>query len=323
MTYRFVGTVDGMPRWSVSSAGSGMFLTREHQSSHLGLGAGLAEHQFRHDSLPFVASDGVPILFLVVRLAPANNSAHLATQEPSVCRRRPASGHLAEGLPLPILQHPATTVAGDLHWIARGRCRDCGDRRVTADETPGPRQVHHPEVRDLIDFARDGHDSAGCRGGTTQDMVTGGRRERVPTGGHDGKAAPSPGHSDIKEPAWRVGVLATYPGAVARYFVSFLGEFGVEVLDLRWLDAPSGWDAALFDADLIAESAAKLSADGMQAILIPDTALPSLHFVEALEQRLGLPVLTANAVTLWDAQRIAGRHVPVPGKGLLLGGRGG
>jgi hypothetical protein len=40
-------------------------------------------------------------------------------------------------------------------------------------------------------------------------MVTGGRRERVPTGGHDGKAAPSPGHSDIKEPAWRVGVLAT------------------------------------------------------------------------------------------------------------------
>lgn len=120
----------------------------------------------------------------------------------------------------------------------------------------------------------------------------------------------------------RVGVLATYPEDVARYFVSFLGEFGIEVADLRWLDAPSGWDAALFDADLIAENAAKLSADGMQAILIPDTALPSLHFVEALEERLGLPVLTANAVTLWDAQRIAGRHIPVDGKGLLLGERG-
>lgn len=120
----------------------------------------------------------------------------------------------------------------------------------------------------------------------------------------------------------RVGVLATYPEDVARYFVRFLGEFGIEVVDLRWLDAPSGWDAALFDADMIAENAAKLSADGMQAVLIPDTALPSLHFVAALEARLGLPVLTANAVTLWDAMRIAGRHVPVEGKGMLLGERG-
>jgi len=116
----------------------------------------------------------------------------------------------------------------------------------------------------------------------------------------------------------RVGVLATYPEAAARAFASFLGEFGIEIAGLHWMGAPSGWDAAGFDAAYIAENARKLQADGMEAILIPDTALPSLHFVQDLEDEFGLPVLTANAVTVWDAQRVAGRITPVSGHGRLL-----
>lgn len=116
----------------------------------------------------------------------------------------------------------------------------------------------------------------------------------------------------------RVGVLATYPEEAARAFVSFLGEFGIDVADLHWMGAPSGWDAALFDAAYIAESARKLKASGMAAILIPDTALPSLHFVADLERDLGITVLTANAVTVWDAQRVAGRITPIEGYGRLL-----
>jgi maleate cis-trans isomerase len=116
----------------------------------------------------------------------------------------------------------------------------------------------------------------------------------------------------------RVGVLATYPEEAARAFVSFLAEFGIEVADLHWMGAPSGWDAAKFDAAYIAENARKLQASGMEAILIPDTALPSLHFVADLERDLGVTLLTANAVTVWDAQRIAGSITPVTGHGRLL-----
>lgn len=116
----------------------------------------------------------------------------------------------------------------------------------------------------------------------------------------------------------RVGVLATYPEEAARAFVSFLGEFGIDVADLHWIGAPSGWDAALFDADYITENARKLRASGMDAILIPDTALPSLHFVADLERELGVTVLTANAVTVWDAQRITGRITPIADRGRLL-----
>ena len=118
----------------------------------------------------------------------------------------------------------------------------------------------------------------------------------------------------------KVSVLATYPEPAARAFEAFLGEFGIEVVSLEWLDAPSGWDACKFEEDFIREHARRALAPEAQALLIPDTALPSLHFVAAMEKDLGRPVLTANAVTLWDAQRLAGSFVSLPGFGSLLAG---
>jgi maleate cis-trans isomerase len=118
----------------------------------------------------------------------------------------------------------------------------------------------------------------------------------------------------------KVSVLATYPEPTTRAFQAFLGEFGIEVVSLEWLDAPSGWDAGQFEEDFIREQAARVLAPEAQALLIPDTVLPILHFVAAMEGDLGRPVLTANAVTLWDAQRLAGSFVSLPGFGSLLAG---
>ncbi len=117
----------------------------------------------------------------------------------------------------------------------------------------------------------------------------------------------------------RVAVLATYPEPIADLFVRFLDEYGITVENLRWLDAPSGWDATRFDEGFITENALKLLDREVDAILVPDTALPSLHYLERLERSVEVPVLTANAVTLWDAQRISGKVVALPGYGQLLG----
>ena len=47
-----------------------------------------------------------------------------------------------------------------------------------------------------------------------------------------------------------------------------------------------------------------------EAILVPDTALHTVAWLEQLEAAVGKPVLTANQVTFWEALRLAGRLQP-------------
>ncbi len=116
----------------------------------------------------------------------------------------------------------------------------------------------------------------------------------------------------------RVAVLATYPEPASRAFVAFLAEFGVEVCGLRWLDAPSGFDAAVIPHDAVTRAARAADRPEAEALLVPDTALPTLALVEDLERALGKPVLTANQVTLWEGLGLAGAARRVPGYGRLL-----
>ena len=45
---------------------------------------------------------------------------------------------------------------------------------------------------------------------------------------------------------------------------------------------------------------------GAEAVLIPDTAMHSLQWIDKLEAAVGLPVLTANQVTVWQGLRLLG-----------------
>lgn len=116
----------------------------------------------------------------------------------------------------------------------------------------------------------------------------------------------------------RVSVLATYPEPAARAFESFLGEFDVDVVRLTSLDVDSGWDAALLDRDLIVRRSCAAFAADSDALLVPDTALPTLDVVAQIEREIGRPVLSANAVTLWHALQLGRRCIPVGGHGQLL-----
>jgi maleate cis-trans isomerase len=118
----------------------------------------------------------------------------------------------------------------------------------------------------------------------------------------------------------KVSILATYPEPIARLFQGFLGDFGIETVSMDWLGAPSGWDASKIQAAVISKFAREVMHPDAEALLIPDTALPSLHFIEALESELGRPVITANAVTLWDALRLCDRQPSLTGLGQLLSG---
>ncbi|HJV98380.1 MAG TPA: maleate cis-trans isomerase, partial [Arthrobacter sp.] len=51
------------------------------------------------------------------------------------------------------------------------------------------------------------------------------------------------------------------------------------------------------------------NAPDAEAVLIPDTALHTVRWLNELESVLGKTVLTANQVTAWYGLRIAGRSV--------------
>ena len=118
--------------------------------------------------------------------------------------------------------------------------------------------------------------------------------------------------------ARRIAVLATYPEPASRAFEAFLGEHGVAVDKLAWLDAPSGFDAATIDERRLTATLATLDLRRAEAVLIPDTALPSLDLVDRLEAACGRPVLTANQVTIWAGLGLAGRPLTAPGFGRLF-----
>ena len=61
-------------------------------------------------------------------------------------------------------------------------------------------------------------------------------------------------------------------------------------------------------------------APSADAVLLPDTALHTVDILDALDFRLGKPVLTANQVTVWKGLELLGPVPELPGLGALFGG---
>ncbi|MSP12177.1 MAG: decarboxylase [Chloroflexi bacterium] len=118
----------------------------------------------------------------------------------------------------------------------------------------------------------------------------------------------------------RVAIAASYPEKVAQAFVSFLAEEGVAALHLGTLGLLTGVEVGNLGREAILRFARENDHRDAQAILIPDTALHSVDYLEDLEQHTGKIVLTANQVTMWEALRLAGRLAPQSGFGRLMKG---
>ncbi|WP_232660451.1 maleate cis-trans isomerase family protein [Pseudonocardia sp. TRM90224] len=119
----------------------------------------------------------------------------------------------------------------------------------------------------------------------------------------------------------RVAVGATYPQDVAERFVAFLQHVGVEVLTLSSRGIITAAEVGTLPADAVLDFAAAADHPDAQALLLPDTALHTVGLLDALEERVGKPVLTANQVSIWQGLRLAGDTAARPGFGALFAGR--
>lgn len=107
----------------------------------------------------------------------------------------------------------------------------------------------------------------------------------------------------------KVSVSATYPEDVSRHFVELLGHQGIDVTYLASHDIASGEDAGELDHDGVIDLARSADTPDAQAVLIPDTALHTVRWINELESVLGKTVLTANQVTAWYGLQLADRTV--------------
>jgi len=117
-------------------------------------------------------------------------------------------------------------------------------------------------------------------------------------------------------------VVASYPSDVAEHFVGFLGRGGVEVTALTSHGIVTAAEVGRLDRSAVLELVERVAADtsrtGADAVLVPDTAMHSLSWLDDLETAAGRPVLTANQVTVWEGLRLLGPVPELDGLGSLF-----
>ena len=118
----------------------------------------------------------------------------------------------------------------------------------------------------------------------------------------------------------QIAVAASYPEDVAVHFVDFLAHAGIEVVSFASHDIYTAAEVGRLDRDDVIAMVTAADVPEAQAVLVPDTAMHSLLWVENLEDATGKPVLTANQVTVWEGLRIARGRTEHDGLGSLFRG---
>ncbi|NGN91239.1 maleate cis-trans isomerase [Nocardioides sp. KC13] len=116
----------------------------------------------------------------------------------------------------------------------------------------------------------------------------------------------------------KVAVAASYPEDLAGHFRAFLAAGGIEVVSFGASGIFTAVDVGRLGADEVIEMTVTVDVPEAQAVLVPDTAMHTLTCIDALENALGKPVLTANQVTVWEGLRLARATRPLPGLGTLF-----
>ncbi|MFX0579301.1 maleate cis-trans isomerase family protein [Nocardia nepalensis] len=119
----------------------------------------------------------------------------------------------------------------------------------------------------------------------------------------------------------RVAVAASYPDEVARLFVEFLADAGIEVVSQSSAGIDTAAEVGTLTAAQVRELAVANDHPDAQALLIPDTAMHTIAVLPELEARTGKIVLTANQVTIWEGLRLTGTVLGAGSLGTLFSER--
>ncbi|HEY9281694.1 MAG TPA: Asp/Glu racemase [Eoetvoesiella sp.] len=122
--------------------------------------------------------------------------------------------------------------------------------------------------------------------------------------------------------ARKVAVLTPYMKPLTRMVVDYIENEGIEVLDSLSLEIADNLAVGAQDALAPAEHVRRLNTSGVDAVVLSACVqMPSLASVQLVEDRLGIPVVTAAVATAHRMLKVLNLETRVPQAGTLLSGR--
>jgi maleate isomerase len=122
--------------------------------------------------------------------------------------------------------------------------------------------------------------------------------------------------------AKKVAILTPYMKPLTALVVDYIQHEGIEVHDAISLEIADNLEVGARDARAPIEISRRLSTANCDAVVISACVqMPSLASVQPVQDRLGLPVVSAAVCTTYRMLQALGLPTQVPGAGALLSGR--
>lgn len=121
--------------------------------------------------------------------------------------------------------------------------------------------------------------------------------------------------------AKRVAVVAPYMKPLTQMVVDYIENEGVAVQDSLALEIPDNLEVAAQDPANLLDHYQRLDLTGVDALVLSACVqMPSLPAIQQVEDRIGLPVVSAAVCTTFRMLKELGLEARVPGAGSLLSG---
>jgi maleate isomerase len=116
----------------------------------------------------------------------------------------------------------------------------------------------------------------------------------------------------------RVVVTSPYPDSHHEAERAYLKQTGIEAMSMRGMGFEQGQQFAQVSPQEIFEFSLEAWDDAADGLFISCMNFDAMPAVQALEDRIGKPVVTSHSATLWRARALAEVKEPIRGYGCLL-----
>lgn len=122
--------------------------------------------------------------------------------------------------------------------------------------------------------------------------------------------------------AKKVSIITPYMKPLTKTVIEYLNAAGIEVIDSISLEVADNLEVGRLNPMNLIEHADRLNIEGADAVVLSACVqMPSLPAIQAVQDRIGVPVLSAGVATVYKILKQLGLKTEVPNTGALLSGK--